>query len=485
LAEAKEAAICERESKLFAKPVVDWLVVDWLVVGKCVPMDSELSSDEEIQSNPIPPLVRGPGNVDRIRSLAPSELQKYIDEPPGEGKSVVYAFANVVNGKAYAGKHRHGKSGRSVAATRLADFLDPKDTDHSFKANAVRKHGRGAFVPFIIWHGETFYEDTKEVFWISPDGLHTRKSKGGWGYNDLEGGGSGGVLSEEGIQKMKTTKRQPSAVAVASAKSKALVEYQIANGLPTIADHGNRWYASATPEQLAERRRKHAETTSTPEWKSKASDRGKAQEKRRVDAGMKSFADLAQEWRKNATLEQEAARVNSVRTSMATDASKRKRSKIAKVQFENEEANDPGGRSRRAKKQMECEAAAGMKSLAERGNEWRKNVTPDQLAAMQQKRKETTYKARAEKLAALPPFEREKQEREYAREDRKTAKKQADLAFLKSIPGHENDTSKDLPSARKAGLFAPPSPHPLPQPTLTMPLKLKGHWFWASDTDSD
>jgi hypothetical protein len=331
-------------------------------------MDSE-SDDGDAPTVPtlIPPVVRGPANVERIRALAPREIQKYIDEPPGEGKSVVYAFACVVDGKAYVGKHGHGRLRQSVRSSRLKSFFNPSASQTTHKANAVRKHGRDAFEPFVLWHGDECDENAMECFWISPAGLHTRPGDGGWGYNDQKGG-DGGVHSEATIQRIKNTKSTPEHVAAASARAKKQFENE-------------------TDEARAERIRKLKETMTTSEYVAAASERTKQQMEREAAAGMKSLAERGREYSANETDEARAERLCKANETNRTPETKAKRSASAKKQFENETDE---ARAERLRKAAETKSSPEWKAAASaRAKKQFENETDEARAERIRKLKET------------------------------------------------------------------------------------------------
>ena len=227
-------------------------------------------------------VIKGLANLDRILAMVDPELQKYIDTPPGGGKSVIYVAVNIKNGKAYVGKHGHGKDGQSFAASRKKDHEKPQDDRHTYFAYAMRKYGPESFEWYILWHGDASYENDMEVFLISPEGVHTRlKADNGWGYNLMKGG-DGGEHSPETIQKIKAARNTTEFKAAASASGKARMDRE-------------------TEEQKAERTRKQAATLTTafeesikdlPEWEQtrkrlkREIERRKSQRKKRVlDAG--------------------------------------------------------------------------------------------------------------------------------------------------------------------------------------------------------
>jgi len=223
--------------------------------------------------------------------LAPPALQKYLYQSPGEGNSVVYAIANVVDGKAYVGKHAHGNLGKSAESSRIKAFLHPEVNDTTYKANAVRKHGAVSFVRFILWHGGVCEENDSECFWISPGGLHTNKDIG-WGYND-RGGGEGGGFSASTIMNMKEARNTDEYKRNASANGKK--QFESPEMLKATTDHLEKM------------------------WKD------------RLASGLPTNADYLSNYWKNQTASQEAYRVNQIKKSMATTESKTKRSNIAKA----------------------------------------------------------------------------------------------------------------------------------------------------------
>ena len=389
----------------------------------------------------VNPVIKDRANLDRIRSLADPELQKYIDHPPGVGKSVMYVAVNIKNGKAYVGKHGHCTLGQSFSASRKKDHENPKDDRHTYFAYAMRKYGPESFEWYILWHGDASDEDDMEVFLISPAGVHTRKEDNGWGYN-LRVGGEGGQHSEETIQKMKAQakaqkKREEAAdPGVHSRRAKAQMEREATAGMKSLTDRGREYLANETEEQKTERVRKITETTNTAEYVAAASARHKAQIEHQIAAGAPTCTDRILEYSANETEEQKAKRIQRMTETRNTVEYVAAASARGKAQAQREEEANPGERSRRSKERMAREAAAGMKTLSERASD-------------------VAQVKRAEKLAKMTPVEQERQKRKYEREDRATAKQKADLEQLRKIPGHENDKQRDLPAARKAGLILP------------------------------
>jgi hypothetical protein len=126
---------------------------------------------------------------------------------------------------------------------------------------------------------------------------------------------------------------------------------------------------------------------------------------------------------------------------------------------------------------MEREADAGMPSLQDRA-------------------RDVALAKRAERLASLTGAALQSQILKNAREDRKTAKKIADFATFRSIPGNEHATTRQFYAARKAGVLAsvptsPTSPDPPlvaappPTPLEAAPPKHPRCWWIESDSDED
>ena len=159
--------------------------------------------------------------------------------------------------------------------------------------------------------------------------------------------------------------------------------------------------ANETPEQRAEWSRKLSEAKSTPEAKAASSKRKKT------------------EWA-NKTPEERAERNRKISETLSTPEAKAAASERGKAQFASPEAR--AELSERGKKQAAREAAGGKPSLAERGQTWLKNATPEQLAQRNRKLAETLSKThankRSENLRTLTGVELERKVKEYERKDR-------------------------------------------------------------------
>ena len=132
-------------------------------------------------------------NVAKTKSLQLPQYEKYKDEPPGEGRGVVYAVVNKIDGMTYVGKHIHGKTGKSVSSTRWKIH----QSKHGFGCrrfyNALQKHGPEGFEWFIIEHVPEELVAEYESFHISEYGLDTLNPRG---YNLVDQSTSG-LCSEE------------------------------------------------------------------------------------------------------------------------------------------------------------------------------------------------------------------------------------------------------------------------------------------------
>ena len=160
------------------------------------------SSDDEdwaYQLTPVPEPTaetRGRGVSEfhgyaKLQRVAVSSLQKYADEPPGEGRGVIYAAVNTVNGMMYVGKHIHGATGKSVSSTRWKSHATDPGCRRFY--NALHSYGLGAFEWHII---ENVPEDLVleyEQYWISSQGLDTLSPRG---YNLVAAAASGGASEE-------------------------------------------------------------------------------------------------------------------------------------------------------------------------------------------------------------------------------------------------------------------------------------------------
>jgi hypothetical protein len=135
-------------------------------------------------------------------------LQRYIDDPPGEGMAIIYVELFPSN-KMYVGQHCHGKTGKSYSKTRMF-----KHDNCSACKNAYEKYGTDNVRVFIIDHcraGKRHIlpspDDSNglEQFYISAEGLDTLSPNG---YN-LQIGGFGGPMHPDTIAKLKIIKNDP------------------------------------------------------------------------------------------------------------------------------------------------------------------------------------------------------------------------------------------------------------------------------------
>ena len=368
------------------------------------------SSEQDVPApkrRKVEPLPR----VAYVRSLASVELQRFIDEPPGEGMAVIYVFVNLKDGKVYVGKHEHADGGKSFKKSRCHAHLNPKSNAKTYFANAMRKHKKESFKYHIIWRGPGSQVDDQERLWIGPTGLHTIKDHGGWGYNTREGG-EGGRHVPSVISKMKATRSTPEAKAAASERTKA--QFASPEARAEVSERVKAQRAKETPEERAELNRKISESRSKPEAKAANSERAKAQ-------------------RANETPEQRAEWSRKQSEAHSTPEYTAAASERGKAQWANKTPEERAEVSERAKAQAAREAAEGKPSLAERGKATQTgNWTDEQRAAVAAKIAATAAKKRADKLSTLSGVARERQEKKYERADRKrmTRKAKAD-ALLK------------------------------------------------------
>lgn len=372
-------------------------------------MDSEPPSDDDEEANAqywknkklkqSGLHLKEPLQLVRIASLVDPTIQRYVSQRPGADKSVVYAGVNIKDGKAYIGKHSDGSGHLSFESTRKKDHENPSDKHTHYFACAMRVHGPLSFKWFILWHGDDAQVNDMERFWISPAGLHTHKPSGGWGYN-LRTGGDGGTHAEETKEKMR-----------------------IAHGTPLMRELHSKLMREQcelrSPETQDIINAKISKTMQLPEAKA-------ANRKRRRDF----FA--------NEPIERKATRIQKQKNTKNTPEFHAAQSKRSKRQVESQEVRD--ALSKNAKEQRMRDIASGKMLLEERG-------------------KEAARIKREAKLALLTGSERECQILKNAREDRKSKKRAADLALLRTIAGHEDSKEKDLPEARSIGLIPkPPKP---------------------------
>jgi hypothetical protein len=423
-------------------------------------MDSDESSDEEWQcGRPLKkPKLEPIPRVAHVRSLAPVELQRFIEQPPGEGMAVIYAFVNIKDGKVYVGKHEHANGGQSFWESRCHRHLKPAPSaKKTYFANAMRKHGKESFEYYIIWHGLESEVNDQERFWIGPDGLHTIKDNGGWGYNSREGGEGGRfapsvVVELKKIHNTEETLQKHRAAGKAQADREKEIDPQYRSRRAKLqwenADRETRteWSqkqseAQSRPEVLEKHRVsgkaqwENASDDTRAEWRQKFSDaqnRPDVKEKSRL-SGIAQWANAPEEtraeWRRKISESQnrpdvkEKHRVsgkaqweNASHDTRAewcqklSDAQNRpdvkEKSRLdGLAQAAREKEADPGYRSRRAKEQAEREAAAGKPSLGERGKATQvQNWSEEKWQEVLKKRFETKQRNIA-KLKALKKLE--------------------------------------------------------------------------------
>ena len=144
----------------------------------------------------------------QLKQLATSNLQRYIDEPPGAGMAVIYVQI-VPNRKMYVGQHCHGKLGQSFARSRMNKLADKGCVAVH---DAFRAFGKESVRSFIIAHcPEGHRYDTYPVHgdsndlekhYISPFGLNTLVPHG----LNLQAGGCGGPTHQSTIEKITAKK---------------------------------------------------------------------------------------------------------------------------------------------------------------------------------------------------------------------------------------------------------------------------------------
>jgi hypothetical protein len=282
--------------------------------------NGESDDDTAIDTHEPPQLIR-------LRALANPEIQKYIDTPPGEGMSVIYAAVNIKDGKVYVGKHCHGKSGTSFRRSRMQNHLHPNENSKHYFANAMRKYGQSSFVWFIIWHGSVECENKAEKYWISSEGLNTINAYGGWGYNVLEGG-EGGAFSDELRHRLKqvhnsaeSLERHRAAGKLQSDREEAADPgHRVRRGKDQYdreeeADPGHRKRRGKTQFEREEAENPGAwakrlkDARSRPDVRAKQSRNAKAQQQQFKETGRDTIPQLAQKWKDNATDEQLNAKI--------------------------------------------------------------------------------------------------------------------------------------------------------------------------------
>jgi hypothetical protein len=139
-----------------------------------------------------------------VLSRVHPELQRFMEEPPGEGYAVIYAGLNLKNGKMYVGQHRHGQEGKSVAETRWKQHMKANGACPAF-SGAIKKYGAGAFKCVILDVCPEENADDVEIEAISNDGWDTLPPKG---YN-LDKGGCGSQRTVSGIEAVRAANKKP------------------------------------------------------------------------------------------------------------------------------------------------------------------------------------------------------------------------------------------------------------------------------------
>jgi len=206
-----------------------------------------------------------------VRSLCRAELQRFIEEPPGEGFAVIYAFVNIEDGKVYVGKHEHAQNGKSFLESRCQRHLNPTGITTYF-AHAMRKHGKKSFEYHIVWHGPLSQVNDQECFWISSNGLHTIKDHGGWGYN-LRGGGEGGALAPSVIAKIKESMATDESKTKRSNIAKEQMQREALDGKLSLADRSRDAYSKLTDDQKSAWRIKISDARNQPKSRAEQSIR--------------------------------------------------------------------------------------------------------------------------------------------------------------------------------------------------------------------
>ena len=238
--------------------------------------------------------------------------------------------------------------------------------------------------------------------------------------------------------------------------------YKLGQKLNSVRSYGTLW--KGHPDETA----RVAWLEALPKW---------AWNAMKTDEYKEGRSEISKEWRENATPEELAEWSRKQLEAHSTPAYKEAASKRAKAQVEREAVagmkslaergkewrdnatpeeltewsrkqseaqSKPASKaaaSKRSKAQVEREAAAGMKSLFKRGKEWRENATPEQLAEMVRKfsatKQATDAAKRAKVLDGLTPLARNKKKEEYARTDRKQASRKGKAnALLQLMPSY-------------------------------------------------
>jgi hypothetical protein len=333
--------------------------------------------------------------LEQIRKLSNPKLQRFVDDPPGIDTAIIYVFVNVKDGKVYVGKHSHADRGQSFRASRLQKHFRPSNDSNTYFANAMRKHGKDAFEYFIIWHGHDSEVDNKEIFWIGPDGLHTIKDCGGWGYNQKDGG-KGGRLTPSARLKISESYNRPGVRKKHS--ESAILQFRREEALD--------------PGQRSRRAKNQFESQCARE---ELSNRSKLQWES-VDATTR------ESWCRN------------MKSALANpDTIEKKR--------------------RNAKAQMERERQRGEKTLNSRRVEWNQTASEEQINSCKERFAETIRCIQETKMQGMTDKQRRSFERKIESEKRKTKRKKTQVEELRKIPGYEKAKASDIPRARLAGVL--------------------------------
>ncbi len=173
---------------------------------------------------------------EKLKELIDPKLQRFIDEPPGEGMGIVYVEV-FPNKKMYVGQHVHGSSGLSYATTRMKKSTTiGKSSPLVHKAHL--KYNTSNVRCFVLAHCASGVKPLKtqkdyivsgdsndlEIHFISKDGLDTLKPNG---YN-LKIGGWGGPHHEYTKEKMRNTWKTPTKLAkLRTANQKSLARPEV------------------------------------------------------------------------------------------------------------------------------------------------------------------------------------------------------------------------------------------------------------------
>jgi group I intron endonuclease len=156
-------------------------------------------------------------NVQKVSELQLPQYEKYRDEPPGEGRGIVYVAVNIIDGMMYVGKHIHGLTGKSVASTRWKIHQSKHGKGCRRLYNAIQCHGAENFRWFVIEHLPEDLVTEYESYHISEFGLNTLSPMG---YNLLDHDSSGmcsdetrALISEKATERFTDERRKEYSVA--------------------------------------------------------------------------------------------------------------------------------------------------------------------------------------------------------------------------------------------------------------------------------